>query len=346
MSHRRPATVADRHIERLLKAHPEIMDVNAPIDSFSPEGAAWVLRASKSRSYDLAESAIAMSSDPDYLLVEDVALWSRWRACRHVYRFDKPLTEELSSTQIPGSMPTDSLKMLPYEVLFIEADFSILDSSGDIVQSKGFFVWRDRCIGSTEQTSYDEAVDSICMMFIHDDRPRAVMAMNLELATLDDMVSEIVAVDRREYAHVMRNGGLFRMKVTMGDYEAATRSRLQFVISHLLYIIADNSDQEIEYRPSGNSRRKGTCKSTIHAVGTRAGRAIGAARLRYVGKSDGDGNRTVRPHMRAAHWHHYWTGPRSDPSKRQLIVHWVMPTFVNGGMETDTVVHKAKATRN
>jgi hypothetical protein len=346
MSHRMPATVADRHIDRLLKAHPEIMDVDAPIDSFSPEGAAWVLRASKSRGYDLAESAIAMSSDPTYLLVEDVALWSRWRTCRHVYHFDKDLTKELSSTQIPGSMPTDSLRMLPYEVIFVEADFSILDSSGDSVQSRGFFVWRDRCIGSMEPTSYGEAVDSISMMFVHDDRPRAVMSMNLELDTLDDMVSEIVAFDRREYAHVMRNGGLFRMKATMGDYEAATRSRLQFVISHLLYIIADNSDQDVEYRPSGNSRRKGTCKSTIHAVGTRIGKAIGSAKVRYVGKSDADGNRTVRPHMRAAHWHHFWTGPRDKPDKRKLIVRWIMPTFVNGGIDDETVTHAVRKVKS
>ena len=36
-----------------------------------------------------------------------------------------------------------------------------------------------------------------------------------------------------------------------------------------------------------------------------------------------------RPHIRRAHWHHYWAGP----GKTQLIVKWLEPVWVNGSSE-------------
>lgn len=34
--------------------------------------------------------------------------------------------------------------------------------------------------------------------------------------------------------------------------------------------------------------------------------------------------RTVRPHVRRAHWHHYWVGE----GRTRLEVRWIEPTFV------------------
>lgn len=35
-----------------------------------------------------------------------------------------------------------------------------------------------------------------------------------------------------------------------------------------------------------------------------------------------------RPHVRRAHWHSYWTGPRKDPARRQLVVKWIHPILI------------------
>ena len=36
------------------------------------------------------------------------------------------------------------------------------------------------------------------------------------------------------------------------------------------------------------------------------------------------------PHMRAGHWHHYWTGPRDAPlEEKDLIARWIDPIFIN-----------------
>ena len=46
------------------------------------------------------------------------------------------------------------------------------------------------------------------------------------------------------------------------------------------------------------------------------------------GAGDGqDTGRTVRPHLRRAHWHTYWTGARSEPSPE---VRWIHPVTVHG----------------
>jgi hypothetical protein len=122
-------------------------------------------------------------------------------------------------------------------------------------------------------------------------------------------------------------------------FESIIKRSLATMLAHLLYVISDNCEQRVVYKPSGKARRRSS-PSTIHEVGTVLGRRLGQARVRYTGKR-GTGERgTVRPHVRAAHWHHYWVGPKADASKRRLVVRWLEPIFVGTG-EPDTVVHES-----
>jgi hypothetical protein len=36
-----------------------------------------------------------------------------------------------------------------------------------------------------------------------------------------------------------------------------------------------------------------------------------------------------RAHVRRAHWHAFWTGPKAQPEERKLILHWLPPIPVN-----------------
>jgi len=337
MSHRRPATVADRHVSELLKAHPQLARVTGPCFSFSQE-------AIEARSVEVngrisdAERAWRISNDPTYLLCEDVSLWANWQSSRHVYRFDKALTSELLKTSFPDSMPVGMLRRLPYPCLFVEARMPMSMSDGSVAMTSGFFAWTDRTIRA-EALAFEDGAECVSIMQLVDGQPRSVMSINLDVDTLGEVISEAMEFDLAEARRV--NGSRDAYVTFARDYERMLREHYNQVLSHLLYVVADNSDQEVEYRPSGKSRRKGRCESTIHAVGRRVGRAIGAAKVRYVGEGGTEGDRTVRPHVRAAHWHHYWTGPRSEPEKRELVLRWVMPTFVNGGTDAVTVTHEA-----
>lgn len=46
-------------------------------------------------------------------------------------------------------------------------------------------------------------------------------------------------------------------------------------------------------------------------------------------------SRTVRPHVRRAHWHHYWVGE----GHTRLEVRWIEPVFVMGDIAADAVSH-------
>jgi hypothetical protein len=53
------------------------------------------------------------------------------------------------------------------------------------------------------------------------------------------------------------------------------------------------------------------------------------------------------PHIRRSHFHNFWTGSKTDPQSRKLIVKWVQSVFVGTkDFEEDTVkevtVHKVK----
>lgn len=57
--------------------------------------------------------------------------------------------------------------------------------------------------------------------------------------------------------------------------------------------------------------------------------------------SDEAGDRSrerPRPHVRAAHFHHYWTGPRDQPEKRKVVLRFVHETLVNARGSDDLVV--------
>nr|DAR40120.1 MAG TPA: hypothetical protein [Caudoviricetes sp.] len=47
------------------------------------------------------------------------------------------------------------------------------------------------------------------------------------------------------------------------------------------------------------------------------------------------------PHVRRAHWHHFWTGARGSDA-RELILRWIPPVFVRGEESTLTTIRQVK----
>lgn len=44
----------------------------------------------------------------------------------------------------------------------------------------------------------------------------------------------------------------------------------------------------------------------------------------------------MAPHWRGAHFHSYWTGPRSEPEKREKIIKFLLPFPVNARADDGT----------
>ena len=47
------------------------------------------------------------------------------------------------------------------------------------------------------------------------------------------------------------------------------------------------------------------------------------------------------PHVRHAHWHHYWTGAR-ESAERCLVLKWIPPVFVGGASADIVTIHPVK----
>ena len=113
----------------------------------------------------------------------------------------------------------------------------------------------------------------------------------------------------------------------------------ELVANGVAYLCSANADIVAVYKPKKEKRRNNAKKrsqATWHEVGYRIGAELrNYMRVKYErGEKTG---RTVRPHMRRAHWHHYWIGPRNG--ERRLVLKWVAPTMVGVGIDSATL-HK------
>lgn len=165
MSHRRPPTVADRHIRRMLDEHPALAGVTTACDSFSPLSMQFVF--DECDTTDIRELTSRYCTDPSMILPQDVALWSRWRTSRHVYRFDRDLTDALLDAGTPDSMPMEPLARLPYPCIFVEARTRLRKGGGDVT-SPGFFCFLDHVM-RPGAPSWDDVEDALTCVMLYDD---------------------------------------------------------------------------------------------------------------------------------------------------------------------------------
>lgn len=115
-----------------------------------------------------------------------------------------------------------------------------------------------------------------------------------------------------------------------------------------LYSALKESDMESFYIPREGKHKKkyaDLSSAQVTKVGYRIGRALGKARsIVEMGDSvehDDRNSRGVMPHIRRAHWHCYWIGPKDNPT--DIVVHWLAPIVVNGNQgEVIPTIHEAR----
>jgi len=103
---------------------------------------------------------------------------------------------------------------------------------------------------------------------------------------------------------------------------------LDLVLNGVAYVCSTNADIVPSYKPQ-KGLKPNKAKKRSQAIWYDVGYRIGAE-LRSYNRTKKDKQPhmggTVRPHMRRAHWHHYWIGPKAGP--RKLILKWIPPTMV------------------
>ena len=284
-----------------------------------------------------------------------------WHATKSIYRFDPDLREALWATPIKGAIPVESLTRLPVWCAYVDAPISLAaiercnnpecNIEHGPPAAAGFWI----CTDAIPLDSAEEGFQPVVRILFdqnHDDfareyLPGANLPIDLAIrpgATVEQALNEAneVMVHNIEAAQVA--GAIFddhyvNMRAEFTPQIIDTVSR---TLSLALYLCADNVDvpKRTEPLPSRVVHLKGRPVAAAARVSiVRCGATIGPQlrhareeRLRFEG-----GAGTVAPHIRSAHWHAFWTGPRAGP--RSLVVHWLPPIPVNVDGPTPTTVH-------
>lgn len=277
--------------------------------------------------------AVAMrSATPDNQIERagDIAVLGAlapWRYTQGIYRFDPALLDALAKTSMDGILPSGVLHRLPQWSLYIElppARFSYQDAGA----VHGFWVhleW-DANDGRSELRLLMDTDDGLILAVLH-----------LGNWTVD------VAV-RRVLREAQRNLNLTGTELLSDDLAAELTANIMPYLSIVLYLCSQEPEIDNEREPGSRPHNPAPKRikrgwrlfppdePTLWHVGA----TMGVQLRRDAGTEGGvesEGQpRTVRAHLRRAHWHGYWTGPR-DPARadeRGFVYHWQPPTVIGG----------------
>ena len=258
-----------------------------------------------------------------------------WRLTKGVYRFTLEIYEALTTQPLTGNIPCECLYHLPEWAVYIETpglQFEHRDLDGFIAH--------------LDYNLFSQSVDLQFALFAKGfDQPRMV-AVPLKSGSLEEAMDRIDEIDK---AFIPGSGP--RYVGTREEYKHTLTAMMQL----LLYLCSEEPDMPAIEHPRKRMRPSGSIQlppgPQVWDVGVRVSTAIRKYKERQNGYDEdyGDpaesgtvGHARPRPHVRAAHWHTYWTGPRAAVfPERKPVVRWLPPIPINMDWkhEMPTAIH-------
>ena len=241
-----------------------------------------------------------------------------WRASKGVYRFAGEIYNALISQPLTGNLPCECLYRLPEWAVFVETPGLSFEKH----PMKGF-------IAHLDFNLFSRGVDLQFAIFYEGIHQPKMVAMPLGEGSLSD------AMDRIDQVDDLFIGGSQKTRYigTRDDYRRTFSSMLQL----LLYLCSDEPDMPEIQHPQKRRRLSGSVRPPeeprVWDVGVRISKAIHNAKD-YIDKDESDTQSVghharPRPHIRSAHWHTYWTGPREASFPvRKPVIKWIPPVPV------------------
>lgn len=246
-----------------------------------------------------------------------VAALGTWRYTQGIYEFDGDLLTSLTDSIVTGELPTDVLLRLPEWCLYFA-----LPSGG------GYFVHLE-WDANTERTELRFLVDSPA--FYSEPFP---LIMHIGPWTVTEAFERSIH-ESRLIAQSMRSSDFPEFSSNVIEHGASLLHRL---LPPVLYLCSDEPDlsgEEAGLRPGNPQMTKTKQGPKLFAPPRprvwKVGQTIGDT-LRQQGHSSEFQGR--RAHVRRAHWHGYWVGPRDG--ERTFKYHWIPPVMVRSSESTDT----------
>lgn len=249
-----------------------------------------------------------------------------WRITQGVYRFDTDLFAALWDTPLEGKLPIDVLYKLPEWCVYIEVPPGQAEPG---------------LLGWYVHLEHDAGTGRAELRLVLDTGTKLVPGIiHLTQDTLDECVGAAIQ-------EVRRNAEKMGLELPLpAELTSLLANHLAPMVSVTLYLCslaADISDLRGKRERPENPRPKKTKKGlrifpqppTTWLVGHRIGASLRLAEPREPGEPGGGTHASPRPHIRRAHWHAYWTGPRAGQQK--LILKWLPPVAVGAGEIVPTI---------
>lgn len=274
---------------------------------------------------------------------EIAALYAWWQG-KGIYYFDDDLAEALLETENTDALPVEAL-MHPPEwgvcVVVPQKLQPLLGCSAFIAHLQWHIEEGKREL-------------RVVRLFKNEDgyTLARLQPLQLDSGTVSGGIEDSLRFYLQRNRQLSQSGNSAQ-RVTAADMERTIESHRRIyrpILALLAYLgsveadIVDASERKIRVPASGREGREIDAKPMKnYEVGFRIGAQLrkgGGTRYDSSLPSGGTG-RTVVPHLRKAHWHHYWIGPKSDPTQRELVVRWVNPVLV-GGKDAIPTVHPVR----
>ncbi|MEX0746184.1 MAG: hypothetical protein WD118_11330 [Phycisphaeraceae bacterium] len=259
-----------------------------------------------------------------------LAAMATWRITQGIYRFDPALYASVIDTPVERDLPCDVLYRLPEWCVYVETpDLTWMDS-----QLYGFWAHLEYDINTGRHE---------LRLLMDSEADLTPLPLHLGNWSLSEALERV----RHEAVRQSLDKGLSRLAGRMSgadDAPAEVADQLAPLLSLLLYLCSQPDEIGGGERVPGNPRPKRTKqgwrlfpvdKPLTWDVGVRIGaalrRAYHQAETDQVAIDPVTGRTRPRAHIRRAHWHGFWRGPR-DPDRadeRRFELRWLPPLPVN-----------------
>lgn len=306
--------------------------------------------ASKVPAQAWAEHAKTIQADLDEFERECI---ERWANSKQVYRISDRLWDEMTLNDA-DALPLSVFTKLPYSCMFIQhkdvSHNAPLDNMEIDTEKAGYFCWVDGAklqvgmlqtaviynYGAEGIIRDEESSNRVCGISIDlRDGMSIGSYLNQSKTAIKDLAS-----GRIEHLDDIKVRTLMGSVIDGYASQSMEDTGLRHLLGVLMYIVSKEADVRTVYVPQKNRPKKSRqTDCTVHEVGFRVAPKLAEVRRAYEGVSNGKTGRHMAPHVRRAHWHGYWTGPKSDPTG--LEIKWIAPIIVNADKgDVQGIIHQ------
>lgn len=242
-----------------------------------------------------------------------VAAIGTWRYTQGIYRFEPEFFDALENTEPSGDLPSEVLFRLPEYCVYVE-----IPRAGPL---KGFFA----------HLEYDYNTGRPELRFwVDDDRGQFPFVMHIGDWSIEEAIRRAndEALSRFDNA-----GSAAAAKAAIEEHMGQTTRMFRLFTSMLLYLSSDAPEiepieRELPARPKPQRTKNGMIlqppnSPRVWTVGSESAKAI----RKWEKVPTGERHESPRPHIRRAHWHGFWKGPKSG--MRSFFYKWIPPIPVN-----------------